>query len=365
MERRPWTRRLNRQLPTRFRDMLPQTPPALPPSAIAQPTNIPSPTPLATQARTSLRRIFTTPPNVFGLFRRYETNELPSHDPDQHLSLQDLSNIPGSSVPSNSGSQSFYPYPNRSLFMLGNWFWNGGAQKSQASFKDLIDIFSDPEFQQADIQNIGWDQINEELAADDADEWLDEDAGWRQTPVSISVPYQPRRGVPSEGQVGPRNYVVGEFHHRSLVSIIREKISGLSDSNLFHFEPYELLWQRPMDRNPIRVQGELYTSPAFINAHQELQNSPGELGCDLPRVIVSLMFWSDATQLTAFGNSQLWPLYLFFGNDSKYCRCRPSCHLCEHVAYFQKVSILFSISTRSALQVCWPLTFIATAPRRI
>src|SRR5882762_6805614 len=25
---------------------------------------------------------------------------------------------------------------------------------------------------------------------------------------------------------------------------------------------------------------------------------------------------------------------LFFGNDSKYHQCKPSCHLCEHVAYF-------------------------------
>jgi hypothetical protein len=340
VERRPWTRRLNRQLPTRFRDLLPQTPSALPPSSIAQPINIPSQTPLATLARSCLRPIFTTPPNIFGLSRRYETNELPSHDPDQHLSLQDLSNIPAGSGPSNSGSQSFYPYPNRSSFMLGDWFWNGGTQKSQASFKDLIDIFSDPEFQQADVQNIRWDWIHEELAADDVDEWLDEDAGWRQTPVSISVPYQPRRGVSSEGQVGPRNYVVGDFYHRSLVSIIREKISGLRDSNQFHFEPYELLWQRSMDRDPIHVQSELYTSPAFIDAHRELQNSPREPGCDLPRVVVSLMFWSDATQLTTFGNAQLWPLYLFFGNDSKYSRCRPSCHLCEHVAYFQKASII-------------------------
>jgi hypothetical protein len=236
----------------------------------------------------------------------------------------------------------FYPYPNHSSFLLGDWFWNGGEKKSLASFKDLIGILSDPEFQLADVQNIHWGQINRALATDDADEWLDEDAGWTQTPISISVPYEPRRGVPSELHAGPRNYVVGEFYHRSLVSIIREKISGLSDSNLFHFEPYELLWQRPMDQDPIRVQGELYTSPAFIDAHQELQNSPGEPGCELQRVIVSLMFWSDATQLTAFGNAQLWPLYLFFGNDSKYLRCKPSCHLCEHVAYFQKVSALMS-----------------------
>jgi hypothetical protein len=49
------------------------------------------------------------------------------------------------------------------------------------------------------------------------------------------------------------------------------------------------------------------------------------------------MFWSDATQLTSFGNAKLWPLYMYFGNESKYCRCKPTNHLCEHVAYFQTV----------------------------
>ena len=41
--------------------------------------------------------------------------------------------------------------------------------------------------------------------------------------------------------------------------------------------------------------------------------------------------------LTAFGDTKLWPLYLFFGNDSKYLRCKPTSHLCKHVTYFIKV----------------------------
>lgn len=57
----------------------------------------------------------------------------------------------------------------------------------------------------------------------------------------------------------------------------------------------------------------MYTSEAFIEAHRELQESPREPNYDLQRVIVSLMFWSDATQLTSFGNAHLWPYYLFLG----------------------------------------------------
>jgi len=294
---------------------------------------------LAARLGSGLRCIFRTPRNIFGLSRRYETIELPSFDPEEQITLQDLSNVPVCSDPSEP--KAFYPYPNRSAFELGYWHWNGGTHKSQASFRELMDIIGAPEFQSADVRNINWDHINKELGTDDdTGEWLDEDAGWAQTPVTISVPYQSRRGIRSEPGAGPRNYTVEDFRHRNLVSIIKEKVSGLVEGHQFHFEPHELLWQRNADVNPIRVQGELYTSPAFNDAHRELQDSPREPGCDLPRVVIALMFWSDATQLTTFGNAKLWPLYLFFGNESKYRRCKPTCHLCEHVAYFQTVSCL-------------------------
>jgi hypothetical protein len=60
------------------------------------------------------------------------------------------------------------------------------------------------------------------------------------------------------------------------------------------------------------------------------------------------MFWSDATHLTAFGNAKLWPCYMFFGNESKYRRCKPSCNLCSHVAYFQTVCCFASILVLAA-----------------
>jgi len=348
MDRRPWTLRRNRQLPLRFRDELPQPPPFIPLVSHAASTaslsvpsaplsdQQPSHPSLVSRANSNLRRVFCTPRNVFGLLRRYNTIEIPSHDPEEHVVLQDLSNIPAEMAV--SGSNPFYPFPNRSAFNLGEWHWNGGVQKSQGSFHELTDLLSDPDFRLEDIRGVNWDHINKKLGTeDDCGEWLDEDAGWERTPVTISVPYQSRRGIPSKPGAGPRNYVVDDFYHRSLVSIIREKIVGLQDPHHFHFEPYELHWQTEHRPRLIRVQGELYTSPAFAEAHQELQDSPKEAGCDLPRVIIALMFWSDATQLTTFGNAKLWPLYMFFGNESKYLRCKPSSHLCEHVAYFQTV----------------------------
>ena len=50
------------------------------------------------------------------------------------------------------------------------------------------------------------------------------------------------------------------------------------------------------------------------------------------------MFGSDATMLAAFGTAKLWPLYMFYANDSKYKCAKPTEKLFETVAYFEKVS---------------------------
>jgi len=180
----------------------------------------------------------------------------------------------------------------------------------------------------------GYDEGSWGEGSDEEDEeWMDGDDGWKSTPINISVPFHSRTKKP-----GPQNYLVGHLHHRSLISVIREKLANAEHMQHFHYDPFELFWQ-PSDTGPnVRVHGELYTSPAFLDAHRELQESPGEPGCNLPRVMVAMMFWSDATHLTSFGTAKLWPCYLYFGNESKYRRCKPTCHLCNHIAYFQSVS---------------------------
>ena len=132
------------------------------------------------------------------------------------------------------------------------------------------------------------------------------------------VPYQMRRGQLSDPEAGPKNYTVANFHHRNLVSVIKEKLSDVAHDRFFHYEPYELLWQPGNVPELIQIYGELYTSAAFIEAHRNLQDSPAEPGCMLPRVVVGLMFWSDAAHLTSFGDAKLHPFYMCFRNKSKY-----------------------------------------------
>lgn len=358
------TRKANRakRTPKRYQDILPESASALAPSAgrLAPHSILPPSEPHPMLASTILtpetshesailqndvRENVSTPYNVFGLRRIYRRihsqrdSPLLLHDPEDYMTMDDLwdgPTISNDTLRTNDLQPSaFYPYPNRNSFLLGDWYWNTGGQKSLRSLKSLIDIVGHPTFNPEDVSKTQWNKINQTLAGkddNDSGEWEDEDAGWLKTDVTISVPFLARAIRP-----GPQNFVVKDFYYRSLTSVIKERVTnGTGHYKRFHFNPFEIYW-RQNKAEEMRVYGELYTSPKFIAAHQDLQQSPPEPGCDLPRVIIALMLWSDATQLTSFGDAKLWPLYLFFGNDSKYLRCKPTCHMCSHVAYFVKV----------------------------
>lgn len=289
---------------------------------------------------------FQTPRNIFGLYRRYYGTKRPSHDPEDHLTPQDLCETSPDIPPSIlchagilSNDQSFYPYLNCTSFSLGDWYWNQGVQKSQESFRKLIEIVGNPDFKPSDVRSTNWTKINAILAHNAEDdnqhdhEWLGEDTGWKRSAISINVPFHRRMAAP-----GIQSYLAGELYHRSIVSVIRERVTNNDEH--FHYEPYEQLWKCAEDAEEVRIHGELYTSAAFLSEHKKLLDTPAEPGCDAPRAVVALMFWSDATKLTSFGNAKLWPCYMYFGNDSKYRRAKPSCRLCNHVAYFQTVSFV-------------------------
>ncbi|KAG2045967.1 hypothetical protein BDR06DRAFT_1040545 [Suillus hirtellus] len=327
-------RSLAERRPRHTNHVLPQPPPPPMAEPISPPIADPPSTSDAGAQLSCMLRFFRTLPNVFGLSRQYHSKEVTTLE---NLTLthsdqesQDLS-MPAHVIQHDTteAPNTFFPYPNRSSFLLGDWFWNGGIQKSQKSFKELLRIIGDADFQSEDIRATRWNSINHRLGSSAEDAEAFEGAGWKKTSISIKIPIHSRADSP-----GVHDYLTTDLHHRPLVSVIQEKLENEKHDELFHYQPYELLWNRGQSERPIRVHGELYTSEAFIQAHCEIQESPPEPGCDLERVIVALMFWSDATHLTSFGNSKLWPCYMFFGNESKYRRCKPSCHLCSHVAYF-------------------------------
>jgi hypothetical protein len=226
-----------------------------------------------------IHKLFTTRPNKFGLFRQYTTEIPPSHDPELHLTPEDLHDQIDRPDQSSVPPELFYPYPNQNAYCLGDWYWNGGAQKSQASFKELVDIVGSPEFSPEDVHNVKWDSINHVLANDD--NWTDEDAGWEKTNISINVPFQRRCGATSSSTGTTQEYVVTDFYHRNVVSVSREKLLDPANRDFFNYKPYELRFQPGRSSNPTRVYGELYTSQAFIDTHLAPQDQPPEPNCSL------------------------------------------------------------------------------------
>jgi hypothetical protein len=340
------TRREHRQLPKRYRDMLPEPLPALPPPSLPEDTQTDSNRPQSPSQRSQVpvsltdRKVLKSGRNGFGLFRQYFAAYFPDRDPGEHITHNDLIESPNPSL-------SVHPYPNLSSFLIGEWYWNSGERKSQASLEQLIKIVGHPEFRPEDVAGNNWKLIDAQLSGERSeslntkeDDWEDEQVnepeGWIKTPIKIKVPFHKTMKHP-----GQKEFDSGILRHRKLMSVIRERIIRPSIHPHLHFEPYELFLQPNEAAEPIRVHGELYTSEAFIEAHNKLQEQAPETGCNLPRVVLGLMFASDGTQLTSFSTAKLWPVYLTIGNESKYRRSKPSCQAFEHIAYLETAGETF------------------------
>ena len=136
----------------------------------------------------------------------------------------------------------FYPYPNENSWRIGDWYWNRGAQKSQQSFKGLVEILTSVDFRTQDLHHVNWIAIDRQLgshepsqAIPDSGEWQTEDGGWMRRNITISVPFSRRSLHP-----GPKNYTILNFYRRCLLSIIREVLSDPIRCKSFRFEPYSL-----------------------------------------------------------------------------------------------------------------------------
>ena len=62
-----------------------------------------------------------------------------------------------------------------------------------------------------------------------------------------------------------------------------------------------------------------------------------EDGPELEIAIMAVLLWSDSTHLANFGTASLWPIYMYFGNTSKYTRGKPTSFPAQHLAYIPSV----------------------------
>ncbi|KAJ7330330.1 hypothetical protein DFH08DRAFT_926009 [Mycena albidolilacea] len=272
--------------------------------------------------------------NSFGLFRDYPC--LPTHDPDQTLSLADQSNIPAPALPSAVSTEHSHLSP-----LSGPP--EAIAQSSLLpSFEvtRLIDFLKSDKFNKDDLKDFDLkaetDKFDRFLAGSGIGATLGEASGvkdgWKEVSVDIEVPDGKKRG-PSDPIP---TFSVPGLHFRNLTQTIKSALQDRS-SRFFHYTPFKHYWQPTPDEPAQRIYDEIYSSDAFIEAHEKVQRQPAELGCTLERVVCALMAWSDSTHLANFGTASLWPLYLFFGNQSKWVRGKPRAGACHHIAYMPKL----------------------------
>lgn len=302
-------------------------------------------------------------PNEFGIFRSYQ--HLPGRDhaiqnPDNNLGLEDLCNAPGLSVsPDTAGTgrwwsvwgskasvlspKSFFaPFLNATVFRLMSWFYGGSNMKTLAELDALVnDVLLADDFKVSDLK--GFSAAREAKRMDagsttnssscDHPQVFTTDNGWKES--SVKLPLNAEHVKHSSENTAPV-LEVGGVHHRSLVEVIKTAFSEESAKG-FHYTPFREFWQPSPDKPPERIYSELYNSDAFIQEHANIMQQPPEPGPTLETAIAGIMLWSDSTHLANFGTASLWPIYAFFGNQSKYARAKPSSFAAHHVAYIPSV----------------------------
>ncbi|KAG1886587.1 hypothetical protein F4604DRAFT_1571698, partial [Suillus subluteus] len=293
---------------------------------------------------------FRTSLNKFGIGREY--CHRPSYDPDSIVSVDQLSNITSDSPPLDeqaNHSQSApplqsppWPWRSMSIWHLMSWkMTSNSGLTSETQVTHLVcEVLKAKDFSLDDVPD-DFNTHTEMMRFDASEATLDPNDifqrdNWRELVAEILVLTR-ERNADGNGQL----FTVPGFHYRPLLAVIRAAFSEAS-SHWFHLTPFKRFWKSPLTGREQRLYDELYMSDAWNKAHDELQKQKRGDGCKLERVIAELMFWSDATHLTQFGNASAWPVYLFFGNQSKYARACPTTNACHPIAFIPSVSFHLS-----------------------
>ncbi|KAG8983816.1 hypothetical protein FRB94_005321 [Tulasnella sp. JGI-2019a] len=208
-------------------------------------------------------------------------------------------------VPSNP----YWPYPNMSSFLFGDWFWQH-ENKSRTDCNYLLkDVLLHLDFKLDNLRNVNFKAIDNQMVTSGkgspiASPTID---GWKKTEVIIDVLIK---------NLKPALFSIPSLHHRSLVSVIQDVFTNDATAKSSCYQPYQEYWKVPGMDNTEHLHGELYMSDAFNQAHKALQQQPSV--DTIPCVICMMMLWSDSTHLMSFRQAKLWPLYLYFGNQLKY-----------------------------------------------
>lgn len=244
------------------------------------------------------------------------------------------------------------------------------GKKSRADQDQLAKLMNHPNFKQEEIAGVNFQGIETKLKGCSSKAPWEQEKGWQSKPLTIGVPLGIKRTKATKSadaciqakvnHYGDSHYkvehsipgchvITGDLHYRPICDVIRETFSSDPSAKQFHYHPYNESWEQPNTPPGApqeRVYGELYLSQAWIDEDRKIQfvslpeDDPDK---NIPRAVAAMLVASDATKLGQFGTSKAWPVYIFFGNQSKYERNKPKAYAAHHVAYLPSVSHLNSL----------------------
>ncbi|KAG1901203.1 uncharacterized protein F5891DRAFT_1187899 [Suillus fuscotomentosus] len=243
------------------------------------------------------------------------------------LTLRDALQTPFNSLEANSGIlPPPYPFHNMTIYRLMSWMNSGSNKKSELEVARLVkEVLLAKDFDPMHLENFSVRGTLQKLDKDHSRNKVEFPDDWTHATVAIKIPTKSKE---DDGRL----FSIPGFHFRPLVDVIRSAFVDIQAS-AFHLSPFKRLWKDPLDGHEERIFDELYTSDSWLDAQDELQKLPREPGCALERVIAGLMFFSDATHLANFGTAKAWPLYMYFGNLTKYARSAPKSGACHLVGF--------------------------------
>ncbi|KAE9385432.1 hypothetical protein BT96DRAFT_949848 [Gymnopus androsaceus JB14] len=274
------------------RDISPATalsPPGNPPPAPALSPSPSSPvntSPEPANDETSSRKIFKTESDELGLFKIYRFS-MPSRDPTQDASLN--------------------------TFVEAPTFNSEGRQDGIRQVGDLLPpnpVVCSTTQGQSNMSSTDLDQYG---PFENASTFLVTDWAYRHDTTSVAAMDDLVHNV----------ILNSEFNMQHLASYSGKREAEKMDN-----------WSHTPNTSSSSASGSATSSPCIpfsATAPDKWSTNPSSSGPE--HVIAWIQLWSDSTHLAEFGTASLWPIYLYFGNLSKYTQGKSKSHAAHHLAY--------------------------------
>ena len=210
----------------------------------------------------------------------------------------------------------FHPFPNETVFWCMHWFLEESGMLSAAGFdRFMCEVILSDDFNHEDLRNFS---TTRELTRLDkhgcTDMPFSADDGWKEGSVTLHLPKAKAKHA-SEA-VSPQVQISGIYYH-PLLEVIKAACQS-SQAKEYHWVPFKLVHQSPTE--DLRAYMNIYNSDAMLEEDTKIR-AMGRHPDDNPDTevaVLAMMLWLDLTHLTSFGTASLWPVYLYFGNLSKY-----------------------------------------------